>query len=311
MHTYNHIKDYQSSRGSVVTIGTFDGVHKGHQNILKRVREIAEQQDLTSILLTFFPHPRMILQPEHPLQLINTIKERVGLIENGGIEHAIIHPFSTEFARTTAASYVKDILVDQLGCKVVVIGYDHRFGRNRSASIEDLYEYGKELDFEVVEISKKEVDAVAVSSTKIRTALASGDIAIANSYLNRSYSMRGIVIMGKQIGRTLGYPTANLKVEETYKLIPARGVYLTEVVVNGTYHFGLTSIGTNPTINVGNATSIETHILDHHADLYGQELELHFIEFLRGEVKFNDTDELVQAMKRDEKHAREIIQRLG
>ena len=191
MNTYYNINDYKAAKKAVVTIGTFDGVHQGHQKILDRVVSKARTEGLTSILLTFFPHPRMVLQPDHDLKLINTIEERVELVAKQGVENVVIHPFSKEFSRTTAYDYVKNILVDQLSAKVVVIGYDHRFGINRSASIEELKEFAALFDFEVIEISKKEVQEVAVSSTKIRKTLLSGEIEKTNNYLNRDFSISG------------------------------------------------------------------------------------------------------------------------
>lgn len=311
MKSYKNISDYTIEKGAVVTIGTFDGVHQGHQKILSRVTEIAVNRDLTSILLTFFPHPRMVLQPDNDLQLINTIEERKSLVFNTGIEHIITHPFSREFARTTAHEYVKNILVDQLNAKVVVIGYDHRFGRNRAASVVELLEYAKEYDFEVVEISKKEVEEVAVSSTKVRNAITDGDLQTVTRYLNRPYSIYGTVVTGKQLGRTLGYPTANLKVAESYKLLPKNGVYVTSAVIEGATYYGMTNIGTNPTVDKGLTTTIETYFFDFMGDLYDTQLELSFHKRLRDEVQFKSLELLQKAMNQDELNARNYVQQLG
>ena len=311
MKSYKNISDYTIEKGAVVTIGTFDGVHQGHQKILSRVTEIAGKRNLTSILLTFFPHPRMVLQPDNDLQLINTIEERKSLVFNTGIEHIITHPFSREFARTTAHEYVKNILVDQLNAKVVVIGYDHRFGRNRAASVVELLEYAKEYDFEVVEISKKEVEEVAVSSTKVRNAIIDGDLQTVTRYLNRPYSIYGTVVTGKQLGRTLGYPTANLKVAESYKLLPKNGVYVTSAVIEGATYYGMTNIGTNPTVDKGLTTTIETYFFDFMGDLYDFQLDLSFHKRLRDEVQFKSLELLQKAMNQDELNARNYAQQLG
>lgn len=310
MNTYTNIDQYKASKGAVVTIGTFDGVHQGHQKILKRVVKRAQNDHLTSVLLTFFPHPRMVLQPEHDLKLINTIDERIELAANQGIENIVIHPFSKEFSTTTAEDYVKDILVDRLRAKVVVIGYDHRFGVNRSASIKELKQFAADFDFEVIEISKKEVEEVAVSSTKIRTTLEKGAIEKTNKYLNRDFSIHGTVISGKKIGRTIGYPTANLEVSESYKLIPALGVYITSSLIDGERVYGMTNIGTNPTVSDGSVQTIETYYLDFKGDLYDRQMELFFHKRLRSEAKFDNLSSLVLTMKRDEQNTRAYAQQL-
>lgn len=311
MKIFDNIASYEAEKGAVVTIGTFDGVHHGHQKILKRVTEIAQQQSLTSVLLTFFPHPRMVLQPDSDLKLINTIEERQQLIAANGIENIVTHPFSLDFARTSAHDYVKNILVDQLRAAVVVIGYDHRFGRNRAASINELEEYGKEFNFKVVQISKKDVEEVTVSSTKIRNAIENGDMETTVNYLNRPYSINGIIVQGKAIGRTINYPTANLKVSETYKLLPKNGVYITSSIINGIEVYGMTNIGFNPTVSDGSQKTIETFYLDFNADLYNSQVELFFHKRLRDEVRFNSIEELKAAMKEDELKTRTYVQQMG
>ncbi len=305
MKTYTNIDQYRSNQKAVVTIGTFDGVHHGHQQILKRVVDRATGEDLTTVLLTFFPHPRMVLQPDHDLKLINTIDEREALVAQSGIEHMVIHPFSVEFSRTSAHEYVKNILVDQLNAAVVVIGYDHHYGRNRNASIEDLRNDAAEYGFEIIEISKEEIDAVAVSSTKIRNAISDGDVATAAQYLNRPFSITGTVKEGKQLGRTIDYPTANLSVKEKYKQIPAPGVYITSSTINGKKVMGMTNIGTNPTIPGADQTQkIETYYLDFDGNLYGESMELFFHERLRDELKFKSMEDLKTAMAADEAKTR-------
>lgn len=290
----------------MITIGTFDGVHHGHQQILKKVVDRAASQDLTTVLLTFFPHPRMVLQPDQDLKLINTIDERVELVGKSGIEHIIIHPFSREFSRTSAHEYVKKILVDQLNAAVVVIGYDHHYGRNRSANIVELRKDALEYGFELIEISKEEIDEVAVSSTKVRKSIDDGAIEIANQYLNRTFSIHGTVVKGKQIGRTINYPTANLKIEEKYKLIPGSGVYVTSSIMGGKRVYGMTNIGVNPTVAISNGSlSIETFYLDFNQDLYDQKIELFFHKRLRDEAKFDSMEDLKKIMAIDEQKTRD------
>ncbi|ARN79254.1 riboflavin biosynthesis protein RibF [Nonlabens spongiae] len=311
MNTFNNIKDYRPSKGAVVTIGTFDGLHQGHQKILDRVLARSEGDGLTSLVLTFFPHPRMVLQPDHDLKLINTIEERKQLLAEYGIENIVIHPFSKEFSRTTAQEYVEEILVKKFNAKVVVIGYDHRFGRNRSASIKELREYAQEFNFEIVEITKEEVEEVAVSSTKIRNALNEGDVETATRYLNRPFSIRGTIEKGKQLGRTINYPTANLKIEEKYKIIPANGVYVTSSIINGCKVYGMTNVGVNPTVTDEGIRKIETYYLDFDQDLYDSEMELFFHHRLRNEARFKDLELLKKAMLKDENDTRDYIQQMG
>lgn len=310
MHIFNNIFEYTNGLDAVVTIGTFDGVHVGHRNILKKVASIAASKNLTSTVLTFFPHPRMVLQPEVDIKLINTITERISLLEQNGIENTIIHPFSEEFSRTSAYDYVKKILVDQLKAKVIVIGYDHRFGRNRSASIEQLNAYALEFDFEVIEISKEEIEEVAVSSTKVRSAITQGDMTTAASYLEQPYFLSGTVSSGKKLGRILGYPTANLIIEPTYKLIPKNGVYITSSIIDGTLFYGITNIGTNPTVDDSGKQNIETYYLDLNMDLYGKELTVQFHKRLRSEQKFDTIEMLVKSMDRDATNARNYVNNL-
>ncbi|MBF4985311.1 bifunctional riboflavin kinase/FAD synthetase [Nonlabens mediterrranea] len=311
MKIFENIASYKAEKGAVVTIGTFDGVHQGHQKILKRVTEIAKQKSLTSVLLTFFPHPRMVLQPDSDLKLINTIEERQLLIAANGIENIVTHPFSLEFARTSAHDYVKNILVDQLNAAVVVIGYDHRFGRNRAASINELEEYGKEFNFKVVQISKKDIEEVTVSSTKIRNAIESGDMETTRNYLNRPFSVTGDIVQGKAIGRTINYPTANLKVSKNYKLLPKNGVYITSSIIDGIVVYGMTNIGVNPTISNDLKKTIETYYIDFTGDLYHTQMELFFHKRLRNELKFNSMEDLTAAMKEDELNTRTYVQQMG
>lgn len=306
MKEHNPASEYKNTRGSVVTIGTFDGVHLGHRSILTRLVETAKNDDLDSVLLTFFPHPRMVLQKDSGLKLINSISEKKKLLETIGIDHFVVQPFTKEFSRLTALEYVRDLLVNQLNAKKIIIGYDHRFGRNRTANIENLREYGITYGFEVEEIDARELDEVAISSTKIRKSLEAGDITTANKYLGYSFMLNGTVERGKGIGKTLEYPTANLKIDEPYKLIPKKGVYLVKAVINGNVIYGLTSIGTNPTVG-GTEKTIETYFLDFSEDLYTQQLCLKFITRIRDEESFESVAELKEAIRGDEAFARDFL----
>jgi riboflavin kinase / FMN adenylyltransferase len=306
MQEHRPASAYNSTKPSVITIGTFDGVHIGHKAILKKLVTSGANEGLESVLLTFFPHPRMVLQKDASLQMLSTLSEKKALLEKTGLDHLVIHPFTKQFSRMTAVEYVRDLLVNKLNAKKIIIGYDHRFGRNRTANIVDLKEMGITYGFEVEEISVQELDDVAVSSTKIRNALREGDIETANNYLGYPYMITGNVVKGKGIGTTWNYPTANLEPETLYKLIPKNGVYITQAHINGTLRYGITSIGTNPTVG-GKARTIETFFLDTEVNLYDQPLQLEFLKFIRNEATFETVEKLKEAIKNDEKIAREFI----
>ncbi len=310
MKEYPSVTSYDHTGESVVTIGTFDGVHIGHRAILNRLVETARKEDRESVLLTFFPHPRMVLQKDVEIKLINTIDERKEMLAETGLDHLIIHPFTHEFSRLTAMEYVRDVLVNSFHARKIIIGYDHRFGRNRTADIGDLKEYGKTYSFEVDEISAQELDEVAVSSTKIRNALHEGDIETANDYLGYSFMLNGTVVKGKGMGRPLGFPTANLHISEEYKLIPKNGVYIVQASFSGKRVYGLTSIGTNPTVG-GTQKTIETWFLDFDKDLYDQPLKIEFLTRIRDEEHFESVDVLKKAVANDEVFARNYILRHG
>jgi riboflavin kinase / FMN adenylyltransferase len=306
MKVHHSISAYENERASVVTIGTFDGVHIGHKKLLKKLTSEAEKTRLDSVILTFFPHPRMVLQKESDIKLINTIEERTSILSKTKLDHLIIHPFTHQFSRLTALEFVRDILVNKLHAKKIIIGYDHRFGRNRNADINDLREFGKTYNFEVEEISAEELNEVAVSSTKIRKALEKGDLEKANCYLGYPYQLNGTIVKGKGLGRKMNYPTANLHIEEPYKLIPKNGVYIAKSVIDGDEIFGLMSIGTNPTVGGVNRT-IETYYLDIEKDLYGKKLEIELLAKIREEEKFDSIESLQSAIKNDEILARKYI----
>jgi len=306
MNVFSSVSSYNISKPSVVTIGTFDGVHIGHRAILERLTKSAQSENLDSVVLTFFPHPRMVLQKDAQIKLINTINEREELLKNSGIDNLIIHPFTLDFSQLTALEFVRNVLVSQLNLKKIIIGYDHRFGRNRNATIEDLKEFGKTYDFEVVEISAQQLEEVSVSSTKIRKALEEGNIETANQYLGYNFMLSGTIVTGRGIGKTLDFPTANLHIEEDYKLIPKEGVYIVQSDISGKKVYGLTNIGTNPTVGGTNKT-IETYFLDYNEDLYNQPVQLKFLTRIRNGKKFQSKEDLKKAIRDDEKFARNYI----
>lgn len=254
---------------------------------------------MESAILTFFPHPRMVLQEDSDIKLIHTIDERRQILERSGIDHLIIHPFTHQFSRLTALEFVRDILVNRLNAKKVIIGYDHRFGRNRTADINTLREFGKQFDFEVEEISQQDIEDVAVSSTKIRKSLMEGRVELANSFLQHPFTLTGTVVAGKGMGKDFGYPTANLHIEEDYKLVPKMGVYVVRAVIDEIPYFGMMSIGTNPTVG-GKEMTIETYFFLLYKDLYGQRLQIELLTRIRDEKKFDSVDALKIAMKQDE-----------
>ena len=310
MNIYHNIKDFNCKDKTAITIGTFDGVHVGHRKILKRLVNSAKKEGLQSALLTFFPHPRMVLQHNAELKLINTLDEKISILKETGLDHLIIHPFTLEFSRLSAQSYVEDILVKQLNAKHIIIGYDHRFGRNRTADINDLKAFGKDFEFTVEEISKQDIEKVAVSSTKIRTALTEGDLERANKYLTQPFVLSGKVVRGKGIGKDLGFATANLHIQESYKLIPKSGVYVVKTIIGEQIVYGMMNIGTNPTFNEAKQ-SIEAHFFDFNQDLYGQHLTIMLLKRLRSEEKFNDVKDLISAMQNDKIKALDYISKLA
>lgn len=288
-----------NTTASVITIGTFDGVHIGHQKIIKKLVLVGKEKQLTPKILTFFPHPRMVLQKEANIKLINTIPEKKDLIEKLGVKTLVIEEFTTHFSELTAKDFVEKILVNKLNAKHIIIGYDHRFGKNRTANIDDLKTYGTIFGFTVEDISAQDINSVTVSSTKIRNALKNGDIATANAYLGYEYILTGTVIKGKSLGHTIGFPTANLYIEETYKLIPKQGVYSVKTTYKNTTIFGMMNIGTNPTVN-GEKQSIEIHLFNFNQSIYGETLKVCILNRIRDEHKFESISALQQQLKKDQ-----------
>lgn len=295
--------DYKQIKSSVITIGTFDGVHVGHQQIIHRLVDTARKNDLQALVLTFFPHPRMVIQNDANIKLINTIDEKAKQLEQLGVDHLVVKEFTKSFSRLTALEYVRDILVNKLKVKHIIVGYDHHFGRNRTANINELKEFGAFYDFEVTEIEPQEVDDVAVSSTKIRSAILKGNIPTANKFLGYNFMLTGTVIKGKGLGKTLDFPTANIQIEAAYKLIPKHGVYVVKSQIKGVEVFGMMNIGKNPTVSEGTQTKIEVHFFDFSANLYGAVLKIELLDHLRSEIKFPNIEALKLQLEKDKADA--------
>jgi len=290
--------DLTAKSATIVTIGTFDGVHIGHQKIIEKINKQAEKQSFESVVLTLFPHPRMVLQKDSSIKLLNTIDERVSILKSLGVQNVVVKEFTKAFANLSPNDYVETILVKELNAKHIVIGYDHRFGKNRGADITDLKKFAKTHNFKVEEISAQDIADVTVSSTKIRNALDIGKVDLANNYLGYNYFISGTVIRGKGLGRTIDFPTANIHVEETYKLIPKDGVYVVKSKLKDEVFYGMMNIGTNPTVN-GKNRSIEVHFFNFNEDIYNVKLRIEFLKRLRDEQKFENIEALKTQLKID------------
>lgn len=299
MKIYHGIDDFTRLDYAVVTSGTFDGVHVGHQKILQRLSEIATKNGGETVVITFWPHPRLVLHPEDDaLKLLNTFEEKAALLKEQGVQHLIRIPFTKEFSQLTSDEFIRNILVDTIGTKTLVIGYDHRFGKNREGSFEQLKLNAHLYGFEVEEIPRQDIDHIGVSSTKIRHALEVGDIKTATHLIGREYTLTGIVIKGDKIGRLMGYPTANIELDTKYKQIPSDGIYAVSVSHEKRTYQGMLYIGNRPTIN-GIKRNIEVNIFNFEAEIYGESLTVHFHAYIRGDMKFNDLEELKQQLHQD------------
>lgn len=303
MKIYYHVSEFPSVTRPVVTIGTFDGVHQGHRTIIDRLKAMAVEVDGESVLLTFDPHPRSVLFPDDKsLRLLNDREEQIEQLRKAGIQHLIIHPFTADFARLTAREYVFQLLVQGIQTHCMVVGYDHRFGWNREGDFALLGKFAEEFGFSVVEIPAHMISAINVSSTKIRNALSSGDIFTANQYLGYNYPLSGVVMHGDGIGKLLGFPTANLLVKNTMKLVPAEGVYAVFVHHQGQKFPGMLNIGVRPTVSGSGDTRIEVHLVGGHGEFYGETIHLEFVQRVRDEAKFASRDELMAQLEAD-RHA--------
>ena len=302
-HDYSQ---FSSTKKTIVTIGTFDGVHIGHQKIISQLLNASKNKNETSVLLTFFPHPRMVLQKDSNIKLINTIDEKINLLEKIGLEELIIHPFNREFSRLTALEFVRDILVHKLNISKLIIGYDHHFGKNREGNFEQLLEYGGMFDFEVEEIPAQNINDISVSSSKIRTALIDGDIERANKYLDYNFMLSGKVVAGNNLGSKINFPTANIHIEQDYKLIPKNGVYIVKSIILSVAYFGMLNIGNRPTID-GKQQTIEVHFFNFDKNIYEENIQIELLKFIRDEEKFESIDALKNQLVEDEIMIKNII----
>lgn len=308
MRVYRSLNELPVIKNAIVTQGTFDGVHAAHRVIINRVKELAQQRNGETVLMTFDPHPRLVLFPDdHGLKLLQTLDEKISALEKEGIDHLLVIPFTKEFSELTSLQFISDVLVSKIGTKVLVIGYDHRFGKNREGAFDHLKTSSSKYGFEVEEIPEQDVEEVAISSTRIRKALEIGDVVTASKYLGKFYSITGEVKQGKQLGRTIGYPTANIKIEDPNKLIPADGVYAVKVVFNNQTYRGMLNAGYRPTVD-GITHSIEVHIFDFNENIYNQRIEILYVDKLREEMKFGGLDALKNQLEKDKLHAIAVLQ---
>ena len=307
MKVYQSIDEFTPLAHAVSTIGTFDGVHAGHQKIISRLCEMAGSENGESVVLTFFPHPRMVLQPDdNNLKMLTTMSERIELLKKRGVDHLIIQPFNKEFSRQSAVEFVRDILVNKIGTKTLVIGYDHHFGRNREGSFKDLEEMAPIYGFRLEEIPKHVINELAVSSTKIRNSLLTGDIQTANRLLGYEFSLTGKVVDGDKIGRTLGFPTANISIAEQYKLIPATGIYAVLVKVGDDLHKGMLYIGYRPVVQ-GKRLSVEVNIFDFNENIYNNNITVLLKARVRDDIHLSSLEELKKKMNEDKLVATKLL----
>jgi riboflavin kinase/FMN adenylyltransferase len=307
MKVYRSLDELPQINNAIVTQGTFDGVHAAHKVILNRLKQIAQQRKGETVVITFDPHPRMVLFPDdHGLKLLHTLDEKIEALAQEGIDHLVIIPFTKEFSRLTSMQFIRDIMVNKIGTKVLVIGYNHRFGKNREGSFEHLKDYSGLYGFEVEEIPEQDIDEVSISSTQIRKALEVGEVTQATKYLGKYYHITGTVVKGNQLGRTIGFPTANIKVADANKQIPANGVYAVKVFINSRIVLGMLNSGVRPTVD-GLTHAVEVHLFDFNEDIYGHELKVQFVDKLRNEIKFENLQALTNQLEKDKLHALAIL----
>ena len=306
MKIFNNIQSYSPEKESILTIGTFDGVHIGHNKILTKLVEESKKNNLSSLIMTFFPHPRMVLQKSQEIKMIDTIDEKIHLFEKTGVDNLIIQPFDENFSKIRAKEFVEEILVKKLKIKHIIIGYDHRFGKNREASVDDLKKFGLNYMFTVEEIAAQEIHSIAISSTKIRNAILKGEIKKCNEYLGRNFMLTGEVVHGDGLGKKINFPTANIEIPETYKIIPKNGVYLVKAIINSEIYFGMMNIGVRPTIG-GKNKSLEIHFFNFKDNIYNKTISVEIICKIRDEEEFSSIDELKIQLKKDEQFCLKLI----
>ena len=307
MKIYRSIEDFPSDKNTIVTTGTFDGVHKGHKIIIDRINEIAKNEGIESVLLTFDPHPRHVIYPDdQELRLIHTIEEKIDALTKTGLQNLVLHKFTKEFSRTKSINFIRDILVSKLNMQYMVVGFDHHFGKNRQGTFKNLLELSDLYDFKIEKIKAESIDRVTISSTKIRGAIMEGNFKLANSYLSSNFSIMGKVIQGNRIGRRIGFPTTNIKIENQWKILPRNGVYAVKVFIKNQQYFGMLNLGNRPSIS-DNSFAIETHIFDFSSTIYNEELKIEFIQRIRDEQRFSDLDRLRSQLKIDERNCKKIF----
>ena len=306
MKIFNNIQSYSPEKESILTIGTFDGVHIGHNKILTKLVEESKKNNLSSLIMTFFPHPRMVLQKSQEIKMIDTIDEKIHLFEKTGVDNLIIQPFDENFSKIRAKEFVEEILVKKLKIKHIIIGYDHRFGKDREASVDDLKKFGLNYMFTVEEIAAQEIHSIAISSTKIRNAILKGEIKKCNEYLGRNFMLTGEVVHGDGLGKKINFPTANIEIPETYKIIPKNGVYLVKAIINSEIYFGMMNIGVRPTIG-GKNKSLEIHFFNFKDNIYNKTISVEIICKIRDEEEFSSIDELKIQLNKDEQFCLKLI----
>ncbi|MAT67365.1 MAG: riboflavin biosynthesis protein RibF [Crocinitomicaceae bacterium] len=308
MQVHYGFESYKNIKNPIVTVGTFDGVHFGHQKIIQRLQKIAKKNNGESVLLTFDPHPRKILLNDQGLKLIHTINEKINILENLGLNHLVIYPFTLEFSKFSAKRYIDELLIQKLGTHTLVIGYDHHFGNDREGNIDLLKKYEKSNPFYLEEIKAHEIEEIKISSTKVRSAIEKGNIHLVNDYCGHFYEFSGEVVRGNGIGKTIGTPTANIKLNSNEKIIPLDGVYAVVCQIKDTNYKGIMNIGFKPTVDEGQKRTVEIHLFDYEKDIYGQDLRTKVIERIRDEVKFNSLKELKSQILKDNEKAKIILE---
>ena len=307
MRIYHSIEDFPSDVNTIVTIGTFDGVHKGHQIIINRINEIAKKEALESVVLTFDPHPRHVIYPDdQDLRLIHTLEEKIEALSKTGVQNLVLHKFTKEFSRTESVNFIRDFLVTKLNMKYMVVGFDHHFGKNRQGTFDNLIELSDAYGFKIEKIKPQNIGEVTISSTKIRNAILEGDCKKANTYLSANFSITGKVVQGNKIGSSIGYPTANIEIENQWKILPKNGVYAVKILLKNQQYFGMLNLGNRPSIS-DDSFAIEVHLFDFNATIYNEELKIEFIQRIRDEKHFLDLEKLKSQLKIDEINCKQIF----
>lgn len=307
MRIYHSIEDFPSDVNTIVTIGTFDGVHKGHQIIINRINEIAKKKAMESVVLTFDPHPRHVIYPDNQeLRLIHTLEEKIEALRKTGVQNLVLHKFTKEFSRTESVNFIRDFLVTKLNMKYMVVGFDHHFGKNRQGTFDNLIELSDAYGFKIEKIKPQNIGEVTISSTKIRNAILEGDCKKANTYLSANFSITGKVVQGNKIGSSIGYPTANIEIENQWKILPKNGVYAVKILLKNQQYFGMLNLGNRPSIS-DDSFAIEVHLFDFNATIYNEELKIEFIQRIRDEQQFSDLEKLKSQLKIDAINCKQIF----